>query len=102
MARLKHIEFVPLEPGKALVVLVGDDQSVENRVISLPAGAAAVGLAEAANYLNAHIRGSTIAEARARIEARAATPRPSSTSSRRRSSRPGLPTGRARSTTARA
>ena len=38
VSRLKHIEFVPLEPGKALVVLVGDDQSVENRVIDLPAG----------------------------------------------------------------
>ena len=36
--KLKHVEFVQLEPGKALVVLVGDDQSVENRVIDLPAG----------------------------------------------------------------
>ena len=42
VSRLKHIEFVPLEPGKALVVLVGDDQSVENRVIDLPRGAAAL------------------------------------------------------------
>jgi heat-inducible transcriptional repressor len=38
VARLKHIEFVQLEPGKALVVLVGEDQDVENRVITLPAG----------------------------------------------------------------
>lgn len=38
VARLKHIEFVPLEPGKALVVLVGEDQVVENRIISLPRG----------------------------------------------------------------
>ena len=38
VARLKHIEFVPLEPGTALVVLVGEDQSVENRVISMPPG----------------------------------------------------------------
>ena len=42
VSRLKHIEFVPLEPGKALVVLVGEDQSVENRVIDLPRRAAAV------------------------------------------------------------
>ena len=41
-ATLKHIEFVQLEPGKALVVLVGEDQDVENRVIDLPAGPAAV------------------------------------------------------------
>src|SRR6185295_18814027 len=47
VSRLKHIEFVPLEPGKALVVLVGDDQSVENRVIDLPAGLPPSSLTEA-------------------------------------------------------
>src|SRR5580658_2192432 len=31
--RLKHIEFVRLEPEKALAVLVGEDGSIENRVI---------------------------------------------------------------------
>ena len=40
VGKLKHVEFVQLEPGKALVILVGDDQSVENRVIC-PAGGAA-------------------------------------------------------------
>ncbi len=38
VGKLKHIEFVQLEPGKALVVLVGEDQDVENRVINLPPG----------------------------------------------------------------
>ena len=61
VARLKHIEFVPLEPGKALVVLVGEDQTVENRVITLPHGLPPSALVEAANYLNAHMRGLTIA-----------------------------------------
>jgi heat-inducible transcriptional repressor len=73
--RLKHIEFVLLEPGKALVVLVGEDQTVENRVISLPAGLPPSALAEAANYLNAHIRGFTIGEARVRIEQQLQTSR---------------------------
>ncbi|MGI9404245.1 MAG: heat-inducible transcriptional repressor HrcA [Hyphomicrobium sp.] len=68
IARLKHIEFVPLEPGKALVVLVGEDQVVENRIITLPQGLPPSALVEAANYLNTHIRGFTIAEARAHIE----------------------------------
>jgi heat-inducible transcriptional repressor len=68
VTRLKHIEFVLLEPGKALVVLVGEDQAVENRVIALPQGLPPSALAEAANYLNTHIRGFTMAEARARIE----------------------------------
>jgi heat-inducible transcriptional repressor len=68
-ARLKHIEFVPLEPGKALVVLVGDDQTVENRVINVPKGLPASALTEASNYLNHHIRGLTVGEALRRIEA---------------------------------
>src|SRR5262245_28357605 len=68
VSRLKHVEFVPLEPGKALVVLVGDDQNVENRVIDLPAGLPPSSLVEAANYLNAHIRGLTLGEAKAKIE----------------------------------
>lgn len=68
-ARLKHIDFVPLEPTKALVVLVDEDQNVENRLISLPAGLPPSALAEAANYLNAQIRGLTIAEARDLVEA---------------------------------
>ena len=69
VSRLKHIEFVQLEPGLALVVLVGEDQNVENRVISVPPGLPPSALVEAANYMNAHIRGATIPEARSRIEA---------------------------------
>ena len=68
VARLKHIEFVPLEPGKGLVVLVDEDQNVENRIIALPPGLPPSALQEASNYLNTHIRGLTIFEARAAIE----------------------------------
>lgn len=68
VARLKHIEFVLLEPGKALVILVGEDQAIENRIISLPQGLPPSSLIEAANYLNTRVRGTTIAEARATIE----------------------------------
>jgi heat-inducible transcriptional repressor len=67
--RLKHIEFVPLDPGRALVVLVGDDQSVENRVIALPPGLPPSALVEASNYMNAQLRGATLIEAQARLEA---------------------------------
>lgn len=68
VARLKHIEFVPLEPGKGLVVLVDEDQNVENRIIPLPAGIPPSALQEASNYLNTRIRGLTIPEARSAIE----------------------------------
>jgi heat-inducible transcriptional repressor len=67
--RLKHIEFVRLEPTRALVVLVSDDGAVENRVLQLPPGLPASALSEASNYLNARIRNRTLAEAKAEIEA---------------------------------
>jgi len=68
VARVKHIEFVPLEPGKGLVVLVDEDQNVENRIIPLPAGIPPSALQQASNYLNTHIRGMSLGEARGEIE----------------------------------
>ena len=63
-APLKHIEFVRLDPERALVVLVHENSEVENRVIDLPPGIAAHQLVEAANVLNANLAGRTLAEAR--------------------------------------
>jgi heat-inducible transcriptional repressor len=68
VARLRHIEFVPLEPGRGLVILVDEDQNVENRIIALPEGLPPSALQEASNYLNTHLRGLTLAEARAELE----------------------------------
>src|SRR5260221_10879856 len=66
--RLKHIEFVRLEPDRALVVLVAEDGQVENRVVDLPVGLPSSALSEASNFLNAHVRGRTLAEAKAELE----------------------------------
>lgn len=66
---LKHIEFIQLEPTRALAVLVSQSGDVENRVIDLPAGVTVSQLHEASNFLNAHIRGRTLAEARHDIAA---------------------------------
>lgn len=66
--RLKHIEFVPLDPARALLVIVGEGGSVENRIVGLPAGLPQSALVEAQNYLNAKIRGMTFGEARGTIE----------------------------------
>ncbi|UUP17919.1 heat-inducible transcriptional repressor HrcA [Nitratireductor thuwali] len=66
-AALKHIEFIQLEPRKALAVLVSQNGDVENRVLDLPAGVTASQLVEASNFLNAHIRGRTLAEAKAEM-----------------------------------
>ncbi|MCQ0990442.1 heat-inducible transcriptional repressor HrcA [Jiella marina] len=67
--RLKHIEFIRLEPTKALAVLVGENGEVENRIFDLPPGVTASQLVEAGNFLNAHVVGRTLGEARGRIAA---------------------------------
>ena len=66
--RLKHIEFVRLEPERALVVLVSEDGQVENRILGLPPGLPSSALSEATNFLNARIRGRTLAESRAELD----------------------------------
>ncbi|MCB1513706.1 MAG: heat-inducible transcriptional repressor HrcA [Hyphomicrobiaceae bacterium] len=66
--RLKQIDLVLLEPTKALVILVSEDQEIENRILTLPPGLPPSALTEAANFINAHIRGLTITEARDQID----------------------------------
>ena len=66
--RLKHIEFVRLEPERALVILVGEDGQVENRVLNISIGLPTSALTEAANFLNARIRGHTLDEVKTETE----------------------------------
>ncbi|ODP37684.1 heat-inducible transcriptional repressor HrcA [Sphingomonas turrisvirgatae] len=65
---LRQFGFVPLGENRALAVLVGDDGSVENRVVDLPPGMPSGALEQAANYLTATLGGLTLSQARARIE----------------------------------
>lgn len=67
--RLKHVEFVPLSPGRALLILVGESGEVENRVLDLPTDMPRSALTQATNYLNAHVQGLTISEAIAKVKA---------------------------------
>jgi heat-inducible transcriptional repressor len=72
---LKHVEFVAVAPGKALVVIVGEDGQVENRLIDTPMGLPVSALSEASNYLSARLRGRTLEDARAEIMAELDTER---------------------------
>ncbi|MEO0635230.1 MAG: heat-inducible transcriptional repressor HrcA [Pseudomonadota bacterium] len=67
--RVRHVEFVLLEKTRALGILVGDDGSVENRVLDLAPGTTASQLTAAANWLNAHVAGRTLSEAQKAIAA---------------------------------
>ena len=60
---LRHIEFVPLSPGRALVVLVSETGLVENRVINIPIGMPVAKLSEATNFLSSRLAGRTLADA---------------------------------------
>src|SRR5690606_5942103 len=64
-AALKHLEFVPIDAERALVVIGTEGGAVENRVIDIPDGLTPSAVAEATNYLNAQLRGRTLDEANA-------------------------------------
>ena len=66
--RLKQIEFVRLETGKALVVLVGEDNNIENRIIEIPHDLPQSALVEASNYLSTRLQGRTLDEAKLYIQ----------------------------------
>ena len=62
-AGVKHVEFVSLSPEQALAVMVFEDGTVENRLMTLDAGVTPSALQEASNFLNARMRGKTLIEA---------------------------------------
>ena len=66
---LRQFGFVPLSGTQALAVMVGQDGSVENRVVDLPPGVSASTLVEAGNYVSARLSGLTLPEALARLGA---------------------------------
>jgi heat-inducible transcriptional repressor len=63
-APIRHVEFVRISAEQALAVIVAESGDVENRVLALPPGLPASALTEAGNYLNARMKGRTLAEAR--------------------------------------
>ncbi|WP_341915214.1 heat-inducible transcriptional repressor HrcA [Ferrovibrio terrae] len=66
-APLRHVEFVPLGPGKALVVMVSESGQVENRMLDLPVGLTQAALNEAGEFLSRRLKGRTMGVARNEI-----------------------------------
>lgn len=65
---LRHVEFVHLSPGRALVVLISQDGLVENRIIEVPKSITPSILQQASNYLAHHLNGRTLAQTKMMIE----------------------------------
>jgi heat-inducible transcriptional repressor len=61
---LTHIEFLPLSENRVLVVLVLDDREVQNRIIQLGRYYRAEELRGAANFINEHCTGLSLAQIR--------------------------------------
>ena len=66
---LKHVEFVRLDATQGMAILVGENGTVENRVVQLPPGLTSSALTQASNYLANIAVGKTLAEARAAVAA---------------------------------
>ncbi|MBA4764739.1 heat-inducible transcriptional repressor HrcA [Qipengyuania huizhouensis] len=66
--RLAQVSLTPLDAGRILAVLVGEDGHVENRVLPMPVEALGTSLEQASNFLTAQTAGRTLAEAAQLIE----------------------------------
>jgi heat-inducible transcriptional repressor len=73
--RLAQMNIVALDQGRALVVLVGEDGSIENRVLQVPPGTPLTALQEASNYITSRLTGRTLAEAARAMQAEIASGR---------------------------
>jgi heat-inducible transcriptional repressor len=63
-ATLEHLEFVPLDAGKILVVLVAAGGQITHKVITPSERYDSVELQQAANYLNSEFRGRSMLDVR--------------------------------------
>ncbi len=69
-AVLQHIEFVPLDSRKVLVVVVSAGGQVTHKVVEYGEGVDSSALRQAANYINAEFSGLRISEVREALLAR--------------------------------
>ena len=59
---VNHIEFVPIQDNRILVILVFSNGHVENRIIAFPAGLPAHIMTQASNYMNSQYKGKSVSE----------------------------------------
>jgi heat-inducible transcriptional repressor len=69
-ARLQHIDFVALENGRVLVIVVATGGQITHKVVEPEEQYSAVLLNQAANFINAEFSGLTLHEARTAIVGR--------------------------------
>lgn len=65
---VRHMQFVRLDSGRVLLVMVLHDNTIENRVMDIPPETGDFALTAASNYINQQIAGKTLSEAQHDIE----------------------------------
>lgn len=63
----RHIDFVPLDANRVLVILVFTDNEVQNRIVATRRPYSPSELEQTANYLNSHFAGRPLQEIRAEL-----------------------------------
>ncbi len=67
MAGFEHIEFVPLEGSRILVLVTAEGQQVRHKVVDIGEPVDRHELEQGANYLNREFRGQTLGDVRAEV-----------------------------------
>lgn len=65
--QLRHVEFLPLQDNRVLVIMVLDDHEVQNRIIYTQQPYSEAQLKEASNYINRWFIGHSLARVRERV-----------------------------------
>lgn len=68
--RLRHVDFVRLDGGRVLVIVVSTGGQITHKVVEPPDAADSAALTQAANYINSEFAGLTIHEIRTAIAER--------------------------------
>lgn len=63
----RHIEFLPLSNSRILVIFVGNEKEVHNKIINASSEFSPAELQQAANYLNAKFKGKSLADTRQEV-----------------------------------
>ncbi len=64
---VKQIQFIQLEPGRVLVIIVTQNGLIENRIMDVPLHLSYSDLEKASNYLNAQLKGQSLSDIRHNI-----------------------------------
>ncbi len=67
-SEVRHIDFVLLSPGRAIVVIVNENGVVENRLIEVSPHVSASILEKATRYINTKLSGATLSEIRGKLQ----------------------------------